>query len=162
MSNRQAANGTVKETMRPNIRISHALNGRVKDYAAEHDLDTSEAYKRVIEAGLVALDEREDNEVRVENDATGQGEVDLRAAVESADWDGSNYARTQSRVDALVDVLEHLREQGRAKTPELVSMLDEQLGDDSNNQRLLSDICKSLEIVESPPSGSNVYRWVGE
>jgi hypothetical protein len=88
--------------------------------------------------------------------------VDIRAAVEGADWDGSNYARTQSRVDALVEVLEYLRDEQKAKTPELVSMLDECLGDDSNNQRLLSDICKSLEIVESPPSGSNVYRWVGE
>lgn len=41
--------------MRPNIQITHELNGRVKDYAAEHDLSTSEAYKEIIEAGLDEL-----------------------------------------------------------------------------------------------------------
>lgn len=98
-------------------------------------------------------------EVEVE---TSTDSVDIRAAVEAADWNASNYARRGDRVDALVVVLQHLREEGRGQTQELVAMLDEQLGDESNNQRLLSDIAKSLEIVESPPSGSNVYRWVGE
>lgn len=41
--------------MRPNIQISHKLNGRVKDYAAAHDISTSDAYKRVIESGLDEL-----------------------------------------------------------------------------------------------------------
>lgn len=45
--------------MRPNIDISHQLNGRVKDYAEEHDLTTEEAYQQVIEAGLDALEEDE-------------------------------------------------------------------------------------------------------
>ena len=44
--------------MRPNIQISHQLNGRVKDYAAKHGLTTEEAYKQIIKAGL---DELEDN-----------------------------------------------------------------------------------------------------
>lgn len=43
--------------MRPNIQISHQLNGRVKDYAAANELTTEEAYKQVIEAGLEALTE---------------------------------------------------------------------------------------------------------
>lgn len=51
------ANGhqTPLNPMRPNIQISHELNGRVKDYAAEHDLSTSEAYKKIIQAGLDEL-----------------------------------------------------------------------------------------------------------
>lgn len=42
--------------MRPNIQISHQLNGRVKDYAAANGLTTEEAYKQVIEAGLEELE----------------------------------------------------------------------------------------------------------
>lgn len=53
MSNNQR---TVSGRMRPNIQISHALNGRVKDYAAEHDLTTSEAYREIIERGLEELE----------------------------------------------------------------------------------------------------------
>lgn len=41
--------------MRPNIQISHSLNGRVKDYAAENDLTTAEAYQEIIETGLEEL-----------------------------------------------------------------------------------------------------------
>jgi hypothetical protein len=41
--------------MRPNIQISHSLNGKVKDYAADEGIDTSEAYRRIIEAGLTEL-----------------------------------------------------------------------------------------------------------
>ena len=43
---------TVGGGMRPNIEISHELNGRVKDYAAEHDMNTTEAYRKIIKAGL--------------------------------------------------------------------------------------------------------------
>lgn len=45
--------------MRPNIQISHALNGRVKDYAADNDLTTSEAYKEIIERGLEEVEVEE-------------------------------------------------------------------------------------------------------
>jgi hypothetical protein len=38
--------------MRPNIDISHTLGGRIKDYAEANDLDLSEAYTEVLEAGL--------------------------------------------------------------------------------------------------------------
>lgn len=41
--------------MRPNIDVTHSLNGKVKDYAKEHDLTTDEAYQRIIEAGLDAI-----------------------------------------------------------------------------------------------------------
>lgn len=57
MTNRQGGVGAV---MRPNIQISHALNGRVKDFAAKHDLNTSEAYRMIIETGLEELEERDE------------------------------------------------------------------------------------------------------
>ncbi|WP_193767611.1 hypothetical protein [Halorientalis pallida] len=42
--------------MRPNIDISHTLGGRVKDYAEANELDLSEAYAEVLEAGLDMLE----------------------------------------------------------------------------------------------------------
>lgn len=45
-------------TMRPNIDISHTLNGRVKDYAEAQEVGLSEAYREVIEAGLEALEKK--------------------------------------------------------------------------------------------------------
>jgi len=42
--------------MRPNIDISHTLNGRVKDYAEANDLSLDEAYIEVLETGLDTLE----------------------------------------------------------------------------------------------------------
>jgi len=42
--------------MRPNIDISHTLNGRVKDYAEQQDMALEDAYREVIEAGLEAVE----------------------------------------------------------------------------------------------------------
>ncbi|WP_158413898.1 MULTISPECIES: hypothetical protein [Halorubrum] len=42
--------------MRPNIDISHTLNGRVKDYAEQQDVTLEEAYREIIEAGLGAIE----------------------------------------------------------------------------------------------------------
>ena len=42
--------------MRPNIDISYALNGRVKDYAKSEGLELSAAYQRIIEKGLEELE----------------------------------------------------------------------------------------------------------
>lgn len=50
---------SISETMRPNIQISHQLNGRVKDYAAENDMTVDEAYREIIEAGLDDLNSDE-------------------------------------------------------------------------------------------------------
>lgn len=38
--------------MRPNIDISHELNGRVKDWAEANNLGHSEAYSKLLERGL--------------------------------------------------------------------------------------------------------------
>jgi hypothetical protein len=42
--------------MRPNIDISHTLNGRVKDYAKQQDMALDEAYQEIIKAGLDAVE----------------------------------------------------------------------------------------------------------
>ena len=42
--------------MRPNIDIEWAIHGRIKDYAEENDLNLSEAYSEVLEAGLETLE----------------------------------------------------------------------------------------------------------
>ncbi|ELY63504.1 hypothetical protein C489_18881 [Natrinema versiforme JCM 10478] len=42
--------------MRPNIDISHTLNGRVKDYAKRQDMALDKAYREIIEAGLEAVE----------------------------------------------------------------------------------------------------------
>ncbi len=41
--------------MRPNIDISHTLNGRVKDYAERQGVSLEEAYREVIKTGLEAV-----------------------------------------------------------------------------------------------------------
>ena len=41
--------------MRPNIDIDWAIHGRIKDYAEANDINLSEAYTEVLEAGLEAL-----------------------------------------------------------------------------------------------------------
>lgn len=46
--------------MRPNIKISHSLNGRVKDFAAEHEINVSKAYRLIIVAGLEELQCRDE------------------------------------------------------------------------------------------------------
>ena len=38
--------------MRPNVEITHTLQGRIKDFAEERDLTLSEAYTELLEAGL--------------------------------------------------------------------------------------------------------------
>ena len=42
--------------MRPNIDIDWAIHGRIKDYAEANDINLSEAYAEVLEAGLEALE----------------------------------------------------------------------------------------------------------
>jgi len=42
--------------MRPNINITHTLNGRVKDYAEQQNKSLEEAYREIIEAGLEAVE----------------------------------------------------------------------------------------------------------
>jgi len=42
--------------MRPNIDISHTLNGRMKDYAEQQDVSLEEAYREIIKAGLETVE----------------------------------------------------------------------------------------------------------
>jgi hypothetical protein len=43
--------------MRPNIDISHTLNGRVRDLAEELDCTVAEAYQQVIKRGVDELED---------------------------------------------------------------------------------------------------------
>ena len=45
--------------MRPNVEITHTLQGRIKDFAEERDLTLSEAYTELLEAGLDTLETQE-------------------------------------------------------------------------------------------------------
>lgn len=45
--------------MRPNIQISHQLNGRVKDFAAKQELDLDEAYREIIQEGIEKVENEE-------------------------------------------------------------------------------------------------------
>lgn len=56
MAKPTAERRAVTTPMRPNIQISHQLNGRVKDYAAANDLNLDEAYQQIIETGLDELE----------------------------------------------------------------------------------------------------------
>ena len=47
--------------MRPNIDISHTLNGRVKDYAEQQDLGLGEAYREIIEEGLEVVEHSDES-----------------------------------------------------------------------------------------------------
>jgi len=42
--------------MRPNVEITHTLQGRIKDFAEERDLTLSEAYTELLGAGLDTLE----------------------------------------------------------------------------------------------------------
>ena len=42
--------------MRPNVEITHTLQGRIKDFAEERDLTLSEAYTELLEVGLDTLE----------------------------------------------------------------------------------------------------------
>jgi 2-iminoacetate synthase ThiH len=45
--------------MRPNVEITHTLQGRIKDFAEEEDLTLSEAYTELLNAGLETLETQE-------------------------------------------------------------------------------------------------------
>ena len=45
--------------MRPNVEITHTLQGRIKDFAEERDLTLSEAYTELLEVGLDTLETQE-------------------------------------------------------------------------------------------------------
>ena len=42
--------------MRPNVDLSHATHGRVKDFAEEQDISLTEAYEQLLNAGLDAVE----------------------------------------------------------------------------------------------------------
>jgi len=123
MSNRQAA---VKTTMRPNIRISHALNGRVKDYAAENHLKTGEAYEEIIKAGLGVVEGGDDGrDDRSKDTGEMQRDDDLRTRAENAldelDVPGRDPSVERNRREAVLWSWDYLRRHGDATSSEIAN-----------------------------------------
>ncbi len=42
--------------MRPNVDLTHATHGRVKDFAEERDITLTEAYEQLLNAGLDTME----------------------------------------------------------------------------------------------------------
>lgn len=88
MAKRQAENRQPNTLMRPNIRITHALNGRVKDYAAERGMSVDEAYRRIIKVGLEELERREENgEAERQQDVEEASQLDEQTEDQGIDVD---------------------------------------------------------------------------
>jgi len=89
--------------MRPDIDISHTKNGRIKDFAAERGLTTSEAYAQIIDAGLEELvaDGPSIDWARVRDDC-GFGDDELEAAQAVVDYCAQHRGATKARI--LADV----------------------------------------------------------
>jgi hypothetical protein len=157
--------------MRPNIQISHALNGRVKDYAADHDLSTPEAYERIIRAGLADLD----GDGQPDSETGGQPAT----ADEHADPAPTPDARAQlrphvagsgplleRRLDALEAMVEYLQAHGEATKGDLLPLADPDAVDYKDADSVWSNLVKGtlseVDGVQSPPSGKETWRWTGE
>lgn len=89
-------------------------------------------------------------------------ERDVRTIVDSVDWGEVMYAFSPERADAVAAAFSRLREDGRVTTPQLVAVVEAADIDVGDPQRLLSDVGREIDAVETPPRGSNRYRWVGE
>jgi len=89
--------------MRPNIQISHAKNGRIKDWAAERDLTTADAYSQIIDAGLEALvDEGPRIDWERVRDDCGFDDGELAAAQAVVDYCARNNGATKEQLLAEV------------------------------------------------------------
>lgn len=137
---------------------SSAVGHRLKLLAAAGEVQNIGHGIYELPGGYVPVHEAsaESPDVEKQND-------DLHELVENVDWSNVAIARTDSRVDALVHVLEVLRGNGAMSSSELRDTVrDFNLGiKDSSVQRMLSDVLAQLDEVEGGGSGTQKYRWVG-
>lgn len=163
MSNSQQP---VTDSMRPNIQISHAKNGRVKDFAAANGITTQEAYDLIIDAGLEAL--QQDGEGAVADDSAGEDNDEEDDAAALAGW---SHGRTDEEQQASQRVAEQgltwLREYGEIarKSDVPLAEFDDPLGRDADTLwtqviRSSWQHCVEAGLVEMPHSRG--YRWVGK
>lgn len=104
----------ITDTMRPNIRISHTLNGRVKDYAAEHGMSVPEAYEEIITAGLDAVVQGHDTGGRNTAPATQVSPPsDIEAVLET--WQPDTEADAMRARGESIRAFEWLAEQDEPK-----------------------------------------------
>lgn len=177
---------TPTQRMRPNIQISHALNGRVRDYAAEHDLTAPEAYERIIKTGL---EELEDSEPDGQKDSEPAGhEASETARQLDEDSHGSEapnplddveFPSTVDRDEAELAVIaarEFIKRDGPVTMREIVAtvMPDKPLGYDVPDlepgeryrgswwRNIVKPGLKAYPDIDSPSDGESEWTWVGE
>jgi len=172
-------------TMRPNIQISHALNGRVKDYAAEHDLSAPEAYEEIIRVGLdVVTDEDpvaggDDTRERARGNSDDTqdapaAETDSAPSPPSHDellsaaYDGKEQADERAAIGSVaLSWLQSRDEPVTASDFKQALYESHQLDDESadtwwrKNARPAITEARDAGLVEYH-DGKKTYRWVGE
>jgi len=107
--------------MRPNIRISHTLNGRVKDYAAENGMTVTEAYEEIITTGLDVLEGREDRDEK--QVVSSEDSESLNSDVEELirNWQPEKQVNTSTARDELRVAVSWLAEfNGEAKRGDFI------------------------------------------
>lgn len=155
-----------KTDMRPNIEISHALNGRVKDYAAENDITTSEAYQRIIVAGLDELDSDSDTGGMVKDSEPVQEPADRHATDDGAPeeldeivagWEDDG--RLDARRAAAKAALCVFYERGElGKSEAIAELLPEYAVDGQDDETWWrKNVRPVLQEVASYSKGSNAY-----
>jgi len=171
--------------MRPNIQISHALNGRVKDYAAEHDLSAPEAYEEIIRAGLdVVTDEDpvaggDDTRERTRNEADDTedapaAETDSAPSPPSHDellsaaYDGKEQADERAAIGSVaLSWLQSRDEPVTASDFKDALYESHQLEDETpdtwwrNNARPAINAARDADLVDFH-GGKKTYEFVGE
>jgi hypothetical protein len=118
--------------MRPDIRISHTKNGRIKDFAAERGLSTSEAYELIIDAGLEALVDE-------------PPAIDWERLADEHDLDDDQLAAAQAVVD-------YCGTGGATKDDILDDVYPDHAGDASRDwwwRSVVNEVLEEADVVES-------------
>jgi DNA-binding Lrp family transcriptional regulator len=95
---------------------------------------------------------------------TADRSEDLEARVRELNIPGSG-SRFEARVDAIVDIVEHLEEVGEARTDELKALVDADAVNYSSADSFWTNVVrtkkalKDLSDVEAPGKGEKVYRY---
>lgn len=168
--------------MRPNIRISHELNGRVKDYAAVSGQSLSEAYREIIEAGLREV-RREDGHRKVVVDEpatkrTAHGPVAREESLEEI-LTNVEFPASKDRdecIAAIEAARAYMEQNGSATMRELVAnvMPEHPVGYAVPElkegkryrgawwRRVVKPGLEALPSIEKPPTGASDWKYVGD
>lgn len=151
--------------MRPNIEISHTLNGRVKDYASRNGMNVPEAYRKIILAGLDAVDDETNPDPEPNEDHNHDVEEtgdDLREVLEN--WDPTSEVDDELAKAETERAARYLQQKGgRFSRSELVDAIGDEsrLSDRSWWERAVQPGLKQLrdaDLVEYR-KGYHDYQW---